>query len=120
MPFEITGLSPMLKVTDLSATIKFYTETLGFTVQNQMKDDAGAPTWCALKWGNAQVMFYSAESLDQPPGPPCMTGVLYFNPADVRALWAHLKDCAEVAWALKEMRYGNAGIRHPRLQRIHS
>jgi uncharacterized glyoxalase superfamily protein PhnB len=106
MPFEISGLSPMLKVTNLLATIKFYTETLGFTVQNQMMDDADKPMWCALKWGNAQVMFYSAESLDQPPGPPSMTGVLYFNPADVRALWAYLKDRAEVAWPLEQMPYG--------------
>ena len=106
MPLEISGLSSMLKVTDLSATIKFYTETLGFTVQNQMSDDDGTPKWCALKWGNARVMFYSAASLDQPPGPPAMTGVLYFNPADVRALWAHLKDRAEVAWPLEEMPYG--------------
>jgi uncharacterized glyoxalase superfamily protein PhnB len=103
---EITGLSPMLKVPDLSATITFYTQTLGFSIQNQMTDDNGKPTWCALKWGNASVMFYSAESLDQPPGPPSMTGVLYFNPADVRALWEQLKDRAEVAWPLEEMPYG--------------
>jgi len=106
MSFEITGFSPMLKVPDLSATIKFYTETLGFTVQNQMKDDDGKASWCALKWGNAQVLFYSAESFDQPPGPPSMTVVLYFNPADVRALWEHLKDRADVAWQLEEMPYG--------------
>jgi uncharacterized glyoxalase superfamily protein PhnB len=106
MPFEITGLSPMLKVPDLSATIKFYTEILGFAVQNQMQDDAGSITWCALKWGGAQIMFYSAESLDQPPGPPAMTGVLYFNPTNVRALWAHLKDRVEIAWPLEQMPYG--------------
>jgi uncharacterized glyoxalase superfamily protein PhnB len=51
-------------------------------------------------------MLYSAESLDQPSGTPTMTGVLYFNPADVRALWAHLRERAEVAWPLKEMPYG--------------
>ena len=93
-------------VKDAEASLRFYTETLGFTVQNQMSDDDGTPTWCALKWGNARVMFYSAASLDQPPGPSAMTGVLYFNPADVRALWAHLKDRAEVAWPLEEMPYG--------------
>jgi hypothetical protein len=37
-------------------------------------------------------MFYSMDSLDAPPGPPSMTGVLYFNPKDVTALWAHRKD----------------------------
>lgn len=106
MPFEITGLSPMLKVTDLLATIEFYTETLGFSVENQMEDDDGKPSWCALKWGSALVMFYSAESLDQPPGNPAMTGVLYFNPSDVRALWTHLKDRLDVAWPLQQMPYG--------------
>jgi uncharacterized glyoxalase superfamily protein PhnB len=106
MPFEITVLSPMLKVPDLVATIEFYTETLGFTVQNQMSDDSSKPTWCALKWGNVQVMFSSAESFDQPPGPPLMTGVLYFNPANVRALCEFLKDRADVAWPLEEMPYG--------------
>jgi uncharacterized glyoxalase superfamily protein PhnB len=106
MPFQITGLSPMLKVADLVETLAFYTQTLGFTVENQISDDNGKPTWCALRWGAASVMFYSAESLDQPPGPPTMTGVLYFNPADVRALWNHLKDRAQVAWPLQEMPYG--------------
>ena len=56
--------------------------------------------------GAASLMFYSAESLDQPPGPSAMTGVLYFNHADVRALWEHLRDRAEVAWPLQEMPYG--------------
>jgi|CZKC01.1.fsa_nt_gi uncharacterized glyoxalase superfamily protein PhnB len=106
MPLEITGLSPMLKVSNLAQTIKFYTQTLGFTVQNQMNDDSGKPSWCALKWGAASLMFYSAESLDQPPGPSAMTGVVYFNPADVRALWEHLRDRAEVAWPVLEMLYG--------------
>ena len=96
----------MLKVVDLSATVQFYTKTPGFVVQNQMADDTGKPTWCALKWGNARVMFYSAGSLDQPPGLPAMTGVLHFSPVDVRALWVHLKDCVEVAWPLEEMPYG--------------
>jgi catechol 2,3-dioxygenase-like lactoylglutathione lyase family enzyme len=92
VPLEITSLSPMLKVADLARTIQYYTQTLGFAVENRKVDDIGKPTWCALKWGGATGMFWSAESLDQPPGPPAMTRVLYFNPADVRALWDHLKD----------------------------
>ena len=96
----------MLKVGDLQKTIEFYTTTLGFSVENQMSGEDGKPNWCILKWGAAEVMFYSAESLDQPPGPPAMTGVLYFNPADVRAVWEHVKDRAEVAWPLQEMPYG--------------
>jgi uncharacterized glyoxalase superfamily protein PhnB len=106
MPFEITGLSPILKVTDMAQTIQFYTRTLGFTVENEMSDDTRKPTWCVLEWGSATVMSYSAESLNQPPGSPGMTAVLYFNPGDVRALSEHPKTRAELAWPLDEMPYG--------------
>jgi len=35
-----------------------------------------------------------------------MTGVLYFYPKDVRALWDQVKDKAPVEWELCEMDYG--------------
>ena len=35
-----------------------------------------------------------------------MTGVLYFNAVDVRALWEQLKGSAKVEWELREMAYG--------------
>jgi len=96
----------MLKVNDLAETIRFYTDTLGFSVANRMDGDDGKPKWCSLEWGGASVMFYSKDSLDAPPGPPSMTGVLYFNPKDVTALWTHLKSRAPVEWELQEMNYG--------------
>jgi hypothetical protein len=71
MPLEVAGLSPMVKYSSPA---------------NHMSADFGKPTHCALKWGNAQVMFYSAERL--------------------RALLKYLKDRAEVAWQLEEMPYG--------------
>jgi uncharacterized glyoxalase superfamily protein PhnB len=104
--FEISALSPMLKTRDLAQTIAFYTQTLGFTVTNQMNDGDGKPSWVGLDWNGVGLMFYSSDSLDSPPGPPAMTGVLYFNPRDVRALWAHLKDRAPIEWELQEMPYG--------------
>ena len=106
MSLAITGVSPMLKTRDLTGTIAFYTKTLNFTVANRMDGDDGNPYWCCLRSGGATVMFYSMDSLDAPPGPPSMTGVLYFNPADVRALWTELKDKAAVEWELQEMGYG--------------
>jgi len=101
-----SALRPMLKTTDLPATIAFYTQTLGFTVANQMNDDDGNPYWVSLESGPIGLMFYSSQSLDSPPGLPAMTGVLYFNPADVRALWADLKARVQVEWELQEMPYG--------------
>ena len=106
MNLAISALSPMLKTRDLPATIAFYKDVLGFSVANEMNDDDGRPSWCCLESTGARIMFYSADGLDAPPGPPAMTGVLYFNPADVRAIWAHLKDRAPVEWELQEMPYG--------------
>lgn len=106
MSFEMAAVSPMLKVKDLLETIAFYTDTLGFSVANRMDGDDGKPYWCSLQWGGASVMFYSMDSLDAPPGPPSMTGVLYFNPKDVTALWTHLRDRAPVEWELQKMHYG--------------
>ena len=106
MNTEMASLSPMLKTNDLAATISFYTTTLGFVVANRLDGDNGKPYWCALEWGGATVMFYSSDSLDSPPGPPSMTGVLYFNPPDVRALWDRLRDRAKVEWELQKMDYG--------------
>jgi uncharacterized glyoxalase superfamily protein PhnB len=96
----------MLKALDLTETVAFYTKTLGFHVENQRNSEDGKPTWCALRWDGAALMFYSAESLDQPPGVPSMTGVLYFNPMNVRALWERLKGSVKVEWPLEQMDYG--------------
>jgi uncharacterized glyoxalase superfamily protein PhnB len=96
----ISAVTPMLKVNDLEKTIAFYSENLGFSVENRRDG------WCAMGSNGASVMFYSQESLDSPPGPPSMTGVLYFNPTDVKALWEKLKGRAPIEWELQEMEYG--------------
>ena len=107
MAIEMSAVTPMLKTKNLEETIAFYTGTLGFTLENQRNDgENGKISWCALRCGGASVMFYSMESLDAPPGPPAMTGVLYFNPKNVRALWSQLKDRTAVEWELQEMDYG--------------
>jgi len=87
----------MLKVKDIQETIRFYTRHLGFTVASEN------PTWCSLQRDELCLMFYS---MDAPKGPPNMTGVLYFYPDDVRALWKQLKDTVPVEWELQEMDYG--------------
>ena len=106
MNSEMQGVVPMLKAKDLAQTITFYTSVLGFSATNRMDSDGGKPQWCSLQWGGAEVMFYSMDNLDAPPGPPAMTGVLYFRPKDVRALWEHLKERVPVEWELQEMAYG--------------
>jgi uncharacterized glyoxalase superfamily protein PhnB len=102
MHVPIDSVSPMLKAKDLQETIGFYTNQLGFTLASSFGPD-GKPTWCSLKREGACLMFYG---MDAPKGPPSMTGVLYFYPKDVRALWEQLKDKVPVEWELQEMDYG--------------
>jgi len=97
MPIEMKAMVPMLKARSLEETVSFYTRVLGFRVVEHLEN------WCYLEWGGAAVMFYDSEL---PPGPPTLTGALYFNPSDVDALWEHLKTRAPVAWELQVMDYG--------------
>lgn len=97
MSLDISRVTPMLQVRNLDETIEFYTTTLDF----ELGERAGG--WCHLEWGGAEVMFYE---MDAPDNQPSMTGVLYFNPKDVKALWEHLKDRVTVEWGLQKMEYG--------------
>jgi uncharacterized glyoxalase superfamily protein PhnB len=98
LAFEMWAVTPMLQAKSLEETIAFYTKTLGFTVDRRVGH------WCALSWGGARVMFYSG--LEHTPDTPAMTGVLYFNPKDVKALWEEVKGKAPVEWELQVMDYG--------------
>ena len=100
MTIKMASVSPMLLTRNIDATIAFYTQVLGFELENRMPADDGE--WCALACGEAGIMFYTA------PGgaSPKMTGQVYFNPDDVRALWEKIKDHVSVAWELEEMDYG--------------
>ena len=91
------AVTPMLKANSIDETITFYSEILGFHVANRMEH------WCALCCGDAEVMFYDHDGLQ--PEPPQMTGVLYFNPADVKALWDQIREKAKVEWSLQTMPY---------------
>ena len=87
MAAALTFVIPTLKARDLKATIEFYTHILAFTVQRQGLD------WVELNGGGAVLSFYQHNSLEAEPG---MTGMLYFYPRDIRALWAYLKHHAKV------------------------
>ena len=102
MRVPIDLLAPLLKANDIQETIRFYTDNLGFTLA-QSAGLPGRPTWCSLKHGHICLMF---SSLDAPAGDPHMTGVLYFYPQNVRALWEQLKGAVAVEWELRETDYG--------------
>ena len=106
MQLSMTGLTPMLKTENLEETIAFYTKTLGFSIDSTMPDENGKTNWVSMTWGEAKLMFFSIEAIDDMAARPTMTGVLYFNPNDVKSLWENLKDKAPVEWELQVMPYG--------------
>ena len=55
-------LVPMLTTDDLSGTIAFYRDTLGFEVIGTFPQDD--PNWCYLKRGDSYLMFTSLGELD--------------------------------------------------------
>lgn len=66
---EIRGMSPLLQVFDMPATLRFYRDVLGFKIV-----DASGPgdeaDWVWLRWQGIDLMFNTAyESAHRPPGP---------------------------------------------------
>ena len=51
----MSGIEPHLWVTDLSASIAWYRDALGFSVTSWYPDEDGA-TWCQMKRGEASIM----------------------------------------------------------------
>lgn len=95
----MTQLTPMLYTADLSGTIHFYTNTLGFTCE------AADEFWASVKRNDCQIMF----SLPNAPIPfekSVFTGSLYFTVESVDAFWEQVKDSAQVCYPIEDFEYG--------------
>ncbi len=56
-------LVPLLNVEDVEASLDFYRNALGFTVDNR-HDDRGKPIWAAIRHGEIALMLNSPEQAD--------------------------------------------------------
>jgi uncharacterized glyoxalase superfamily protein PhnB len=93
----LTLLRPMLAVNDMVATIKFWTDVLGFTVKAEMSFGEGQPPgWCNLDRDGVAIMFtwepehthYDGTSHGSEAS---LAGSIYFNVDDVDALYEELR-----------------------------
>lgn len=69
MKFDIQSLCPLLQVFDMSTSLTFYCDILGFDIHESAgkKNDLG---WVWLKWNNADLMLNTAyETPDRPYQP---------------------------------------------------
>lgn len=81
-------LRPMLAVTDLPRTIRFYVEKLGFNCNSMF---GNPPVWCDLDRDGVSIMFNAPprdKVLRDVPRPSKDYQVFYFNTPDVTALHA--------------------------------
>lgn len=100
-------LVPMLICDDTPASIRFYTEVLGFQVTGRM-DELGKSGWASLQQGGTQVMLASPHYF---PDPIKVDGrypqlVLYFYPDDVVELHQAVRDAGYEASDLVVRFYG--------------
>ena len=100
---ELGGLTPLLQVYDMPASVCFYRDVLGFTLYNHSPhrggDDPDRFHWVWLKRGGIDLMLNTAYEFDQerpvPPDAPRTSAhgdvVLYLQCADLDAAYTELR-----------------------------
>lgn len=89
------GIIPSLAVADIAASVRFYTETLGFTNGYTFPDDSGTPIHGSVKLGDAEIMFGRIDPANAHDQPPLGRGFALYatvdDDQDIDALFAHAK-----------------------------
>lgn len=96
---KLQTVVPMLTVPDVSASVSFYRDTLGFECANEMSG------WASMNKDGVEIMF-ALPNAHLPFERPQFTGSLYVRCDDVDALWQAVKDKAEIAYPLESFDYG--------------
>lgn len=98
----LTSLAPILATDDMERSVRFYVEVLGFTCGLQ------TPGYSNLTRDAVRIMLAGPNSHEEWQGPK-FTGQLYIGletPEAVDALWATVKDRAEIIYAVADFDYG--------------
>jgi glyoxylase I family protein len=101
MPSDIRGLTPLISVFDMPASVRFYRDLLGFEVaMSSPPIEEAMFHWCLLRLGDAELMLndeYEFNSERPAQRPPAFTEAhskvcLYIDCPDVDAAYEDLKD----------------------------
>ncbi|MDO8980814.1 MAG: VOC family protein [Afipia sp.] len=103
---KLTALVPMLSVSDLTRSIAFYRDRLGFHVINVFGDPE--PKWSMIGRDDIKLMLNEPprEEMDTLPPHAKNFQVYYFYPDDVAALHATWKDDDLAVTDLRVTAYG--------------
>jgi uncharacterized glyoxalase superfamily protein PhnB len=101
MGVTFQSLRPMLRTRNLQATVKFWTDCLGFSCEGFSGEDG----WASLRRDAVSVMI-ATPNAHVPFETAAFTGSFYFNVDDVAALWIQLKDQVKIAYPMEDFEYG--------------
>ena len=98
---KLKALRPLFWTTKIPETITFYTEILGFNLDNY-EEEWG---WASLSKDGIEIML-SLPNEHKPFEEPSFTGSFYFNTDNVDEWWEQLKDKARICYELETFDYG--------------
>ena len=93
---RFNSLHPVLWTEKLDDTIGFYTQILGFTLQERNDDWL----WALLKKDGVEIMLTKPNQRENFNGIG-FTGSFYFNVNDIDGLWEDLKTKAKVCYEIE-------------------
>lgn len=99
---RISAVVPVLWVTDIPATLRFYEEVLGFECASQ------AEGWACMQRDGVELML-SEPNAHYPYDGPRFTGSFYFKlqtPEEADKFWQQVKDRATVVYPIENFDYG--------------
>jgi len=98
---KFLALTPMIQTEDMDETIRFYTEVLGFTLDN--KDDGRG--MARLSKDHAAIVV-STPGEHEEISKAIFTGSFYFRVDDADAAWEALRSKAAICYPLETFEYG--------------
>jgi uncharacterized glyoxalase superfamily protein PhnB len=113
MTYDLQKLTPNLIVSDVSRSLEWYRDVLGFTLLVTVPDVAEGPPYvfAMMKSGNVEIMLNAPEPAiaeypafkDRPIGG---TLTFFIDVADINAAHAKLKDRVKIVMPLEKKWYG--------------
>jgi glyoxylase I family protein len=99
MSIDIRGMTPLLQVFDMSTSLNFYCDVLGFEiVQTDSNTTAPNHNWVWLRRNEIDLMLNTAYEAETRPRVPDSLRIathgdtgLFFGAPDVDAIYAHLR-----------------------------
>jgi catechol 2,3-dioxygenase-like lactoylglutathione lyase family enzyme len=97
MAIKLHAVTPRLPSSDVGATVRFYVDVLGFTIDVVVPEEK--PTFASLDRDAVNIQFYAEDK-------PSFVGQFVIETTDIAAMHAAVRDRAKIAWGPEVYPYG--------------